>query len=374
LEENHHRFRPTWVEVSLASIAHNTRAFAAVARAKGVGLIAVVKADGYGHGALETAKTALAHGAQVLAVALPEEGAVLREHGIEAPILVMGAYVPGTVQAYQQYSLMATISDFDQLKAAAAEARSGRLAVHLKVDTGMGRLGVLPQHALALAQKAKETGNLEVVGVYSHLATADEVDDSFAYHQIAVFEDILSDLEKHHVLPPMRHILNTAGLLRFDAGRTTMARVGLGLYGLYPAPHLKGLIELRPALTWKSRVATVKRVPAGTGVSYGQVYHTPKETTLATIPVGYADGFRRGLSGRAHVLIGGKKRPVLGRICMDQTIVDVGDDAVAPGDEVVLIGQQGNERIDADDWARWLDTINYEIICGVSARVPRVYR
>jgi len=366
-------YRPTWAEVDTRCIAENAKALAELGRRKGLGLIAVVKADGYGHGAVPAAKAALAGGAQALAVALPEEGAALREAGVEAPILVMGAYVPGTLEVYQRYSLMATVGDFRQLRALANQATGRAVQVQLKVDTGMGRLGVLPQDALALAKEAYEARCIEVTGVYSHLATADEPDPSFAMEQIAVFEGVIGTLERHGIAPPMRHILNTAGLLRFDAKNTTMARAGLALYGLYPAPEFRPQLRLRPALTWKTRVASVKRVPAGMGVSYGQTYRTAKETTLATIPVGYADGFRRGLSGKVSVLIRGERRPVVGNICMDQAIVDAGDAPVENGDEVVLLGRQGDQEIDADEWARILGTINYEIVCGLSARVPRVY-
>lgn len=366
-------YRPTWAEIDTRNIQENAKALASLGRQKGLGLIAVVKADGYGHGAVATARAALAGGAQALAVALPEEGAALREAGIAAPILVMGAYVPGTIDAYRRYSLAATLSDFDQLRAIRNELKGGTLEVQLKVDTGMGRLGVLPREAVALALGAMEVPGVRVSGVYSHLATADEPDPQFAVEQLATFEQVLRSLERRGVAPPMRHILNTAGLVRFDPGSTTMARAGIALYGLYPTPELKHELRLTPAMTWKTRVASVKRVPAGMGVSYGRLYRTARETTLATVPVGYADGFRRGLSGKVSVLIQGKRHPVVGAICMDQAIIDVGDAPVHDGDEVVLIGRQGEEEISADEWARLLGTINYEIVCGVSARVPRVY-
>lgn len=371
--EGVHRFRPTWSEVDLACIAANTSQLVALGRRKGVGIIAVVKADGYGHGAPAVARTALARGARMLAVALPEEGVALREAGIDAPVLVMGAYVPGTVEAYVRYALVATVGDFDQLRALVTEAGGRRVEVHLKVDTGMGRLGVLPEEAVELATAAFGATSLAVTGIYSHLATADDPDPAFALEQMRRFEKVVDELERKELLPPMRHIHNTAGLLRFDAGRANLARVGIGLYGLFPAPFLRDLLPLRPALSWKTRVVTVKGVPAGTGISYGQVYRTARPTTLATIPVGYADGLSRGLSGRVQVLIGGRRHPVVGRICMDQAVVDVGDAPVRVGDEVVLIGRQGDERIEAEEWAEMLETIGYEILCGVSARVPRVY-
>ena len=369
-----HRYRPTWVEVDVTNIAENTRALASLGREKGLGLIAVVKADGYGHGALATAKAALSQGAEMLAVALPEEGATLRQGGITAPILVMGAYVPGTLEAYQRFSLMATVTDFDQLRSIVSESGGGRVELQLKVDTGMGRLGVLPQDAFALVQEASAAVDISVAGVYSHLATADDPDPTFAKKQIEAFEEILAELDAYGILPPMRHILNTAGFLRFDAGRTTMARVGLGLYGLYPPEQLKDKIDLKPAMTWKTRVATVKRVPPGMGVSYGQIYRTAKETTLATIPVGYADGFSRrtqwpdpGADRRERSILWSATsawtRP-------SSTWEMRLSESVRRSCSLANKGTNGSRR---DEWARVLGTINYEVVCDVSVRVPRVY-
>lgn len=315
----------------------------------------------------------------MLAVATVEEGISLRQGEIDAPILVMGAYVPGTWDAYVDYDLTATIAGVDQIDALAREHTGGArpVTVHLKVDTGMGRLGVLAADAVELVRKAWQTPSLVVEGIYSHLARADDPDRRLAEKQIQQFDAILSALAAAHILPKYRHILNSAGLLRHPAGQTNMARVGLALFGLYPVrnvePDPSQTVALKPAMSWKSRVATVKRVPAGTGVSYGHTYQTLSETTLVTIPVGYGDGFKRGLSSRADVLIAGRRFKVAGRICMDHAIVDVGDTPVSVGDEVVLIGRQGNEQIFVEEWAALLDTINYEIVTTISGRVARTY-
>lgn len=369
-------YRPTWAEVRLDAIRENARALAEVGKGKGVELIGVVKADGYGHGAVASAKAALEGGVKALAVALVEEGIELRRAGIAAPILVMGAYVPGAACAYIEHDLEATVSDVEQLRsltAGALERGPRRVKVHLKVDTGMGRLGVLPEEAVALAEEAAGSEAVELRGVYSHLATGDEEEGAYARAQIARFEQVLDRLRARGIEPPVRHLLNTGGLLQHDSGSTNFARVGLGLYGLYPSKHLRRLVKLRPALSWKCRVATVKRVPAGTPVSYGRTYVTAKATSLATIPVGYADGFSRRLSGKVCVLIRGRRFPVVGRICMDQAVVDVGDAPVAAGDEVTLLGRQGEEEIAAEEWAAALESINYEVVCAISPRVPRLF-
>lgn len=369
-------YRPTWAEVRLDCIRENARALAQVGKEKGVDLIGVVKAEGYGHGAAPAAKAALEGGVKALAVALVEEGIQLRQAGIDAPILVMGAYVPGTACAYVEYGLEATVSDVGQVRSLAFDLAALGLSgvkVHLKVDTGMGRLGVLPHEAAALAGEARASRGIEVHGIYSHLATGDEEDGSFARLQLERFEEVLARLRQFGIEPPVRHVLNTGGLLQHDPGSTNFARVGLALYGLYPSPHLRRYVQLRPALSWKSRVATVKRVPAGTPVSYGRSYVTSAETVLATIPVGYADGFSRRLSGKVSVLIRGRRFPVVGKICMDQAIVDVGDAPIETGEEVTLLGRQGSEEIAAEEWAAALESINYEVICSISPRVPRVF-
>jgi len=374
------RFRPTWAEIDLSAVRGNARALVGLARAKGLNLFAVVKANAYGHGAVECARAALAGGATGLAVATVEEGIGLRRGGIGGQILVMGAYVPGTARAYVEHQLDVTVASHEQAKAVGAESRalvgSGsnhRLRAHLKVDTGMSRLGVRPEEAIEASKAIADAQSLHLHGVFTHLATADEEDRTFTVRQLRMFDDVLTALEARGVRPPQKHALNSGGLLQHDPGRTNACRVGIALYGLLPSPHLHGAARLLPALTWKSAVVAVKRVPKGVSVSYGSRHRTVRETTLAALPVGYADGFSRLLSGRASVLIRGKRYPVVGAICMDQAIVDVGNDAVAPGDHAVLIGRYGAERIEADELAQMLGTINYEVVCSISSRVPRVH-
>lgn len=361
--------------MDLGAIRENARRLTALAAAKGLGLIGVVKADAYGHGALRSAAAVLAGGAQSLAVALVEEGVALRAGGITAPILVMGAYIPGTAAVYAERDLEVTVTHPQQAESLAREAAAlgAVLRVHIKVDTGMGRLGVLPADALALAQRIVEAGTLRLVGVYSHLATAESRDTAYARRQLATFEQVLARLAQHGILPAQRHILNSAGLLQHEPGTTTHARVGLALYGLYPADWLRPRIALQPAMRFRTRVSSVKDVPAGTYVSYGGRYCTARPTRLATLPVGYADGVPRLLSGRLSVLIRGERFPVVGSICMDQAIVDVGDAPVEAGDDVILWGSQEGATISPDEWAEAIGTINYEIVSAITARVPRVY-
>jgi len=375
------RYRPTWAEVDLGAVRNNTRVLVAAAKAKGLRLIGVVKANAYGHGAVACSRAVLEGGASGLAVALPEEGAELRQAGIDGQILVMGAYVPGTAGAYAEHRLDVTVSSFEQGEALGREVASlaggagtfRPLRVHVKVDTGMGRLGVAPEEALGLARLVASHPSLELYGVFTHLATADEEDRSFALEQLARFEAVLASFRASGFQAVQAHALNSGGLMQHAPGTTDACRVGIALYGLSPSPFLKGALPLTPALSLKTRVVAVKRAPRGTTVSYGRRYRTERETTLAALPVGYADGLTRLLSHRASVLIRGKRYPIVGAICMDQAIVDVGDDAVAPGDEVTLIGRQGGEAITADDWADALGTINYEVVCMISDRVPRVY-
>lgn len=369
--------RPTWAEVNLGAIRRNVQRLKALGEAKGVGLIAVVKADAYGHGAPRVARTVIDAGATSLAVALPEEGIVLRREGIRAPILVMGAYIPGTAEAYVKYHLTPTVASLEQGASLQREvdALGTRLAVQLKVDTGMGRLGVLPTDVASLVQAVVSADNrcVEIEGVYSHLATADEETTAYARQQQRTFESVLATVRSLGVTVKQRHLLNSPGLLQMDAGSTNLARVGLAVYGLWPSDHMRGVVDLEGAMTLRTRVNGVKAVPQGTYVSYGRRYCTPGPTQIATLPIGYADGMSRRLTGKISVCIGGRRFPVVGTICMDQAMVDVGDAEIVPGDDVVLFGGDCHECPTVDEWARILETINYEVVCAISSRVPRRY-
>ena len=361
--------RESVAEVDLDAIESNV---AYLRRRAGVPLIAVVKADGYGHGAEATAPVCLAAGAEMLAVATVEEGLLLRACGIREPILVLLGAAPGEARAAADAGLHVAVWRRDQLDALDDAARGGEpIAVHLKVDTGLTRLGVMPDEAADLARDIASRRHLGFAGVYTHLATADELDVAFARTQVDRFAAMLAAL---HERPRWQHVLASAGILALaPTGSFTAVRPGVALYGLPPAPHLAPP-ELRPALRLVSRLARVRRVPAGTGVSYGHRYVTDRERVIATVPFGYGDGLPRRASPGGAMLVRGRPAPIVGRVCMDLVMLDVSDiPGAREGDEVVLIGTQQGASRTADDFAREIDTINYEVVTNLHPRVPRVY-
>lgn len=366
--------RPTWVEIDLEAIAHNVRRVCALI-GPGVQLMAVLKADGYGHGAIKTARTALNNGVTWLGVACLSEALALREAGIEAPILVLGYAPPWQAREMVENGVTATVFDWEAAEALsrAASELGRRATVHVKVDTGMGRLGLLPTEATAFVQALQTLPGLAVEGLFTHFATADSADDSHARRQLACFHDLLADLERRGLRPPLIHAANSGATLRMAAARYDLVRVGIALYGLNPSADVPCPPGFRPALAFKTQVAQVKTLPAGSPVSYGGTYRTARESRIAVIPVGYADGFRRAPRQWQEVLVRGRRAPVVGRVCMDQTMLDVTEiGGVRQGDEVVLIGAQGDECITADEVAAWLGTISYEVVSEILARVPRV--
>lgn len=370
LERN---LRPTWVEVDLGALAANVREL--VRLAGGSQVMAVVKADGYGHGAVEVARTALEAGARWLAVACLEEGLQLRRHNVTAPVLLLGYLPPEEARAAVDADLSCCVFADETARALAqAAARSGRRArVHVKVDTGMGRLGIRPEEAVAFVRRLKGIPALEVEGIFTHLATADEEDLSFARAQLERFLATVAALEREQVHVPFRHAANSAALLRLPDARFNLVRPGLAVYGVSPVPGLPA-VPLRPVLTWKTRVAQVKVMRAGDTVGYGRTWHSRGGEVVATLPVGYADGYRRALSNRGEVLVRGRRARVAGRVSMDQvTVVLPAGAEAAAGDEVVLLGSQGEETISAWEMARAADTIPYEVLVGIGRRVPRVY-
>lgn len=367
--------RPAWAEIDLQALKENIHS---IRRLIGLRpeIMAIVKADAYGHGALETAPSILAAGVTRLGVSLPEEGIALRKHEIKAPILVFTPLLVDQVAPVCAYDLSASLTMLSSAEALSIEAKRRRkkIKVHIKIDTGMGRVGISPEETVSFIQRVLVLPNLMVEGVYSHFATADEADLSYARQQLASFQQVLAALSEKGIELPIRHIANSGGIINLPESHFDLVRAGIILYGLYPSTEVKKeLLPLRPALRLKARVTQVKRVPSGAGISYGQIYHTSRDTNIATLPIGYADGFSRLLSGKARVLIGGKPFPVVGRICMDQCMVETGDYPVKVGEEAVLIGRQGEEEIAADEIAGLLGTINYEVICMISDRVPRVY-
>jgi alanine racemase len=368
--------RPAWADVDLSAIGHNVgvlRRFVGDSR-----LCAVVKADAYGHGAVPVARAALASGADVLAVALASEGAELRAAGLQGPILVLSQASADELADLVASDLDATVYTAAGVRELVAAVRAKRTPgpqnVHVKVDTGMRRVGAQPDEVVALVRAVLDAPGLRLASVFTHCAVADEPDSPFTAEQIARYEKVLAELAHAGIPVPLRHAANTAGAIAHPEARFDMVRCGIGIYGLPPSPALDGAVDLRPALSLKARVSHVKRVPAGEGLSYGLRYRTTTESTIATVPLGYADGVARRLSATGgEVLIGGSRHPIAGTVTMDQLLVDCRDHPVAVGDEAVLIGRQGDEQITADDWARMLGTINYEVVCGVSPRVPRRY-
>lgn len=361
--------RPTWARIDLDAISANVRALRALA---GVPLMAVLKADAYGHGAVRSARAALAGGAVALAVATLGEARVLREAGIGAPLLVLGYTPPWQVREAARLGVTITLFDHDAARACAAAAESGlAVTVHVEVDTGMARTGLTPTELGGFLHMLSTWPSVRVEGLYTHFADADSADLSAAQAQLERFQHILNDIGGVGLRPPLVHAANSAALLRLPAARFDMARPGIACYGLAPSPFTPLPPELRPALSFHTEIAQVREVARGKPVSYGGAFVTGRDSRIATIPVGYADGLRRAPPWR-EVLVGGRRAPVVGRICMDYAMIDVSDiPGVKRGDPVTLIGVQGRERISADDVAGWLGTISYEVVATILPRVPR---
>lgn len=364
----------TYVKIDLDVVEAN---FQAVAQKAGVPVMAIVKADAYGHGAVEVAR-ALADKCAFFGVSSMLEALELRQHNIVNPILILGHTPPAAFpEAIPLGIRPAIFCESDALALSQTAAALGIQApFHIAVDTGMGRIGFQPTYENAvLAAKLAHLPGLKAEGLFSHFATADCADLSQAKAQGEKFDKFNAWLKELGVDIPLKHMDNSAGLMNFE-NHYDMVRSGIVTYGLYPSAEVDpALLKLTPALSWHSRVSHVKRLGIGSPISYGAAFVTPRETTVATVPVGYADGYRRSLSGRFYVLIHGQKAPILGRICMDQLMVDVTDiEGVAPGDKVVLIGSQGGETITMEEISEAAGSFNYEFVCGISRRVPRLYR
>jgi alanine racemase len=381
------RSRPAWAEIDLAAVAHNAGVLSRLTAP--AELCAVVKAHGYGHGGPAVARAALAGGAGRLAVALVDEGVELREHGVTAPVLLLSECDPAAAATALSFGLTPTLYSAEGIAAwcaaaAAPAAVAGRpVAVHVKVDTGMHRVGVAPGDLRAIAAAVVAEPSLELEGIWTHLPVADGEAEDRAYTegQLALFDHLVAELAAAGITAPLLHAANTAGAIAFPRARHDMVRCGLGLYGYLPGRSVQeafdaqaGGEQLRPAMALKARVVAVRMLPAGERPSYGRLRPLPTRSLVATVPIGYADGVPRSLfAGGYEVLIGGVRRPLAGAVTMDQLVVDCGDDeSVRPGDEVVLLGRQGDERITADDWAAMAGTISYEVVCGVGPRMPRI--
>lgn len=364
--------RSTRIEVNLDAIAQNVEELKR--RAPDAELMAVVKAGGYGHGAASVAAAALEAGATWLGVALLEEGIELRRAGIKAPILIFGHVAPAQVDMVILYDLRPAIWQLPMAQAFGQWARLlGRtLPVHVKVDTGMGRIGLAPPEVVPFVEALAAIPGIQVEGIFTHLAAADEPGNPYTERQLQAFDAALTALAANGALPKIRHAANSAGILLHPNAHYTMVRAGIALYGLPPAPGVDGGATLKPALTWKTVIGHIKRMPSNSTISYGCTYQTAPGERIATLPVGYADGLRRSLSNRGEVLVSGVRCPIVGRVCMDQTMIRLPDDLTAQvGDEVVLIGRQGDAEITATEMASLLGTINYEVVTSLSVRVPR---
>jgi len=358
-------FRPTVAEIDLEAVRHNVR----VIKPSDAEVMAVVKANGYGHRAIPVARAAVEGGATWLGVALVEEGLALRGAGIEAPILVLTEFPPGSEREAIGARLTPTVYSSRAIRSLADAAPSGT-GVHVKVDTGMHRVGIPPEQAPALVDEASRAG-LSIEGIWTHFALAEEPGNATTLRQLELFLEVCATLEAGGIRPRYRHAANSGATIASPETHLDLVRVGAALYGIAPGPQLEGALDLRPAMTLRSAVTHAKRVPSGHGISYGHLHRTTVETTIATIPIGYADGYLRSLSNHGRVLIRGRRYPVVGSVTMDQLMVDVGDDALEVGDDVVLFGRQGDAEIRVEEVAAWAGTIGYEIVCAVSERVPR---
>jgi alanine racemase len=339
-------------------------------------VLAVVKAQAYGHGAVMVARRLIELGVDMLGVALVEEGRELRDAGIAAPVLVMGPVQPEQAAALVRAGLTATVYTWPVARAlsGAAVQAGRRVPLHVKVDTGMGRIGLTPDEARSFIMDLANLPGVAVEGLMTHFSDADLRDKQFAAVQLQRFETLIRSLEERGISVPLRHAANSAAVLEYDRALLTMVRPGLMLYGYDPLER-RGGFDLRPVLSLVTRIAFLKKVPSGTPISYGRTFVTRRESLIATLPVGYADGYRRSLSNNGEALVRGLRVPVAGRVCMDMTMLDVTDvPGVAEGDEVVLIGCQGRECITADDIADRTGTIAYEVLCGIGARVPKMIR
>lgn len=369
--------RNVWAEVNLAAIAHNFEVINQFL-SHGSKLCAVVKADAYGHGAIAVAQTALAAGADYLAVATVDEGLELRAAGITAPILLLGLTPPEAAPVVAAHHLTAATVDDDFAPALSAAAQKlGTVAkVHLKIDTGMGRIGIPPEKADECGQKIAALPHLELEGMFSHLAAADTADRAYTDKQLAAFRRAIAATEAVGLHIPLKHIAESAAILTLPEAHFDMARAGIIEYGLWPSDEIKQMLGdkelLRPAMALKAKIAFLKQVPVGTSIGYGGEFVAKRPSLIATLPLGYADGYIRAYAPHAKVEIRGQLAPLAGRVCMDQIMVDVTDIAdVQVGDTAVLFG---SDLVSIDDAARRLNTINYEVTCLVSKRVPRIYR
>lgn len=369
-------FRPTWAEIELEALAHNIKE---VRRLIGEDkkCCAVVKADAYGHGVVEAAKIFMMNGADYLAVATLSEALELRHHFMEVPILILGYTPKSQLKETVDHDITQTIynKEMADVLSSYADQVEKRVKVHIKVDTGMNRLGFqVNEKSIATIIAISKLPAIEIEGIFTHFARADEVEKSYTHQQFQRYQRLIYRLEQGSLRIPIKHVANSAAIIDLPEYHLDMVRAGIMLYGLYPSDQVnKKNVILKPAMTLKTKVSNVKLVEKGQGISYGHIYHTEKKGFIGTLPLGYADGFSRLLSGKSFVSIRGKSYPLVGRICMDQCMILLQDAVVDIGEEVYVFGNGSHEEPHIDDIAGVLGTINYEIVCMVGRRVPRVY-
>ena len=386
----------TWAEIDLDAIAHNARELKRFVGEK-TELTAVVKADGYGHGAVQVAETALDNGASRLAVNRALEGVQLRQAGITTPVLIMGYTLPAQAETVVRWNLTPTVNTPEQAQtlSAVASHKGKLLPIHVKIDTGLGRFGLLPDEVVDFVRAISALPGLFLEGIYTHFAIADAADKSYTLQQFGIYLEVVKGLEEAGFAIPIKHVANSAAALDLPETHLDLVRCGIALYGLRPSSEVEPTIPLRPAMALKSRVARVRTLPPGASISYGCTYTTSEPTRVALVPVGYGDGYHRLLSNRGQVLIRGQRAPIVGRVCMDQFVVKVSHiPDVQQHDEVVLLGRQGDlgirneeleirdgelkrtplcDEITAEEVAAWAETINYEVTTSILPRMTRVY-
>jgi len=369
--------RPVWAEINLDNLAFNMRQIRKISKSKDI--IGVVKADAYGHGALDVAPVLLENGATSLAVAVVSEGVELRRGGIEAPIMILGFTPPSLIDNLLKYDIEQTVFSFDYAKELSriAQREHKKAKIHIALDTGMGRIGFLPnEESVGEVEKISKLPNIEIKGLFSHFSTADEKDKEYTYYQLNNFNKFYEALKRRGVNIKTRHIANSAAIIDLPETHFEAVRPGIILYGYYPSEEVdRSRIELKPVMELKTNIAHIKNISSGQYISYGRKFQSSRESVIATLPVGYADGYTRLLFNKAKVIINGQFAPVVGRICMDQCMVDITDieGGVKVGDEVILIGEKDGVELNAEHIAEMLGTISYEVICMITKRVPRVY-
>ncbi|MFP4697927.1 MAG: alanine racemase [Eubacteriales bacterium] len=371
------KYYRVYAQIDLDAIAYNLKEIVRIKDANAE-VMALIKADGYGHGAIPISRTLVENGVDRLGVAVIEEGIALRKSGVDIPILVLGYTPEHQIEQLINYNLTQAVFKINMVNEIGKIAKrlNKKAKIHIKIDTGMGRLGFFPKdETIEIIKYILSIPNVEVEGIFTHFAKADEKDKTYTYNQLEIFNKFIDKLKKQKINIPIKHAANSAGLIEVKEGHFQLVRAGISIYGLYPSDDIDfNKIELKPALSLKSHIIFLKEVEKGTSISYGGTYITSRKSRIATIPVGYGDGYPRALSSKGRVLIRGQYAPIIGRICMDQFMVDVSNISnVEDGDEVVLIGKQGDNIITVDEIAELTNTINYEIICGLGKRIPRTY-